>query len=80
MELIINCIVQVLRGRELQLYVGWHVIELLLNEDCSILQLRCEDMNLLHHIKCSLAKILREDGNSKRPVLINRTILSLAQV
>lgn len=70
---------EVVTGRELQLYVGWHFIKLLLNVDCNILQLRCEDMNLLHHIKCSLVRILKEDGNTKRPVLINRTILSLAQ-
>jgi hypothetical protein len=80
MELVINGIVQVATGRELQLYVGRHGIELLVNVDCSILQLRCEDMNLLHHVKCSLANILKEDGNSKKPVLINCTILNVAQV
>ncbi|XP_023711134.1 uncharacterized protein LOC111866425 isoform X3 [Cryptotermes secundus] len=70
---------EVVTGRELQLYVGWHFIKLLLNVDCNVLQLRCEDINLLHHIKCSLVQILKEDGTSRRPVLISRTILSLAQ-
>jgi hypothetical protein len=67
-------------GRELQMYVGCHCIKLLLNADCNIMQLRCEDLNVLHHIKSSLAQLLTGDSKSKRPVLINRTILSMAQV
>jgi len=67
-------------GRELQVYVGCHCIKLLLNADCNIMQLRCEDMNVLHHIKSSLAQLLTGDSKYKRPVLINPTILSMAQV
>ena len=73
-------IMQVPMGRELQMYVGCHCIKLLLNADCNIMQLRCEDLNVLHHIKSSLAQLLTGDSKSKRPVLINRTILSMAQV
>lgn len=71
---------QVPMGRELQVYVGCHCIKLLLNADCNIMQLRCEDMDVLHHIKSSLAQLLTGDRKYKRPVLINRTILSMAQV
>jgi hypothetical protein len=71
---------QVPTGRELQVYVGCHCIKLVLNADCNIMQLRCEDINVLHHIKCSLAQLLKGDSSSKRHVLINPTILSLAQV
>lgn len=73
-------IMQVPMGRELQVYVGCHCIKLLLNDDCNIMQLRCEDMNVFHHIKSSLAQLLTGDHKYKRPVLINRTILSMAQV
>jgi len=73
-------IMQVPMGRELQVYVGCHCIKLLLNADCNIMQLRCEDMNVLHHVKSSLAQLLTGGSKCKRPVLINRTILSMAQV
>jgi len=71
---------QVPMGTELQVYVGCHCTKLLLKADCKIMQLRCEDMNVLHHIKSSLAQHLTGDSKYKRPVLINRTILSMAQV
>jgi hypothetical protein len=71
---------QVVTGRELQLYIGCHCIKLLLNVDCNIMQIRCEDMKLLHHVKQSLAQLLKEDSNFKKSVLINCTILSMAQV
>lgn len=74
------CVTQVMTGRELQLYVGCHCIKLLLNVDCSIMQIRCEDITLLHHVKQSLAQLLKQNSDLKQSVLINRTILSMAQV
>jgi hypothetical protein len=71
---------QVMTGRELHLYVGCHLIKLLLNEECSVMQLTCGDVKLLHHIKHSLDQLLKEASNTRKPVLINRTILSVAQV
>lgn len=44
------------------------------------MQLTCGDVKLLHHIKHSLDQLLKEASNTRKPVLINRTILSVAQV
>jgi hypothetical protein len=71
---------QVMTGSELQLYVGCHCIKLLLNVDCSMMQIRSENINLLHYVKQSLAQLLKEDSNFIKSVSINHTILSMAQV
>ncbi|KAJ9583802.1 hypothetical protein L9F63_021852, partial [Diploptera punctata] len=65
-------------GRELDLYVGEHLIKISLNEDCTVMLIKSTDVKVLHHVKYSLLHLLKETS-SQNTVHIGRELLTKAQ-
>ncbi|XP_069684875.1 uncharacterized protein [Periplaneta americana] len=71
---------QVSRGRELCVYIGDCPVKMSLNSDCNIMELKCDDVELLHQVKTSIAKLLEQNGSFQKPVSINKMVWEKAKM